>query len=104
MENRNLMENKNLMDNRNLYRTNDTNRKQKLLKHGRLPVVSFISEMPQTSHYLHTFTMDISLITVRSYFFVNKNKMCNLFVVLYSSFIFLGRNNVDYSYWTVQRA
>ena len=63
MENRNLMENKNLMDNRNLYRTNDTNRKQKLLKHGRLPVVSFISEMPQTSHYLHTFTMDISLIT-----------------------------------------
>ena len=63
MENRNLMENKNLMDNRNLYRINDTNRKQKLLKHGRLPVVSFISEMPQTSHYLNTFTMDISLIT-----------------------------------------
>ncbi|XP_033363149.1 nuclear RNA export factor 1-like [Bombus vosnesenskii] len=63
MENRNLMENKNLMDNRNLYRTNDTNRRQKLLKHGRLPVVSFISQMPQTSHYLNTFTMDINLIT-----------------------------------------
>ena len=34
-----------------------------MLKQGRLPVVSFISEMPQTSHYLNTFTMDISLIT-----------------------------------------
>ncbi|CAL7946484.1 unnamed protein product [Xylocopa violacea] len=52
-----------LMENRNLYRINDTNRRQKLLKQGRLPVVSFISEMPQTSHYLNTFTMDISLIT-----------------------------------------
>ncbi|XP_071862194.1 nuclear RNA export factor 1 [Bombus fervidus] len=50
-------------DNRNLYRTNDTNRRQKLLKHGRLPVVSFISEMPRTSHCLNTFTMDINLIT-----------------------------------------
>ncbi|XP_017875775.1 nuclear RNA export factor 1-like [Ceratina calcarata] len=52
-----------LMENRNLYRVNDTNKRQKLLKQGRLPVVSFISEMPQTSHYLNTFTMDISLIT-----------------------------------------
>ncbi|KAG9437753.1 nuclear RNA export factor 1 [Apis mellifera carnica] len=52
-----------LMENRNLYRINDTNKRQKLLKQGRLPVVSFISEMPQTSHYLNTFTMDISLIT-----------------------------------------
>ncbi|XP_033311545.1 nuclear RNA export factor 1-like [Bombus bifarius] len=63
MENRNLIENKNLMDNRNLYRTNDTNRRQKLLKHGRLPVVSFISEMPRTLHYVNTFTMDINPIT-----------------------------------------
>ncbi|XP_043803454.1 nuclear RNA export factor 1-like [Apis laboriosa] len=52
-----------LMENRNLYRINDTNKRQKLLKQGRLPIVSFISEMPQTSHYLNTFTMDISLIT-----------------------------------------
>lgn len=61
-----------LMENRNLYRINDTNKRQKLLKQGRLPVVSFISEMPQTSHYLNTFTMDISLITVRFYFLVQK--------------------------------
>ncbi|XP_003707929.1 nuclear RNA export factor 1 isoform X2 [Megachile rotundata] len=52
-----------LLENRNLYRTNDTNKRHKLLKQGRLPVVSFISEMPQTSHYLNTFTMDISLVT-----------------------------------------
>ncbi|XP_076244602.1 nuclear RNA export factor 1 [Calliopsis andreniformis] len=50
-------------ENRNLYRVNDTNKRQKLLKQGRLPVVSFISEMPQTAHYLDTFTMDISLVT-----------------------------------------
>ncbi|CAK9805827.1 Nuclear RNA export factor 1 [Anthophora quadrimaculata] len=52
-----------LMESRNLYRINDTNKRHKLLKQGRLPVVSFISEMPQTSHYLNTFTMDIGLVT-----------------------------------------
>ncbi|XP_053990475.1 nuclear RNA export factor 1-like [Hylaeus anthracinus] len=50
-------------ENRNLYRINESNKRQKLLKQGRLPVVSFISEMPRTSHYLNTFTMDISLVT-----------------------------------------
>ncbi|KAK2589192.1 hypothetical protein KPH14_002004 [Odynerus spinipes] len=52
-----------LLENRNLFRINDTNKRQKLLKQGRLPVVSFISEMPRTRHYLNTFTMDINLIT-----------------------------------------
>jgi len=55
------------MENRNLFRINDTARRQKLLKQGRLPVVSFISEMPRTKHLLNTFTMDISLATVSSY-------------------------------------
>lgn len=64
-----------LSENRNLYRINETNKRQKLLKQGRLPVVSFISEMPQTRHYLNTFTMDISLITVNSYLSVNNT--CN---------------------------
>ena len=45
-----------LMENRNLYRINDTNKRQKLLKQGRLPVVSFISEMPQTSNYSKIFS------------------------------------------------
>lgn len=52
------------MENRNLFRIYDTVRRQKLLKHGRLPVVSFISEMPRTKHFLDTFTMDIALATV----------------------------------------
>lgn len=55
------------MENRNLFRIYDTARRQKLLKHGRLPVVSFISEMPRTRHYLDTFTMDIALVTVSYY-------------------------------------
>ncbi|XP_033341317.2 nuclear RNA export factor 1 [Megalopta genalis] len=52
-----------LLENRNLYKVNDTNKRHKLLKQGRLSVVSFISEMPQTLHYINTFTMDISLVT-----------------------------------------
>ncbi|XP_018376898.1 PREDICTED: nuclear RNA export factor 1-like isoform X2 [Trachymyrmex cornetzi] len=51
------------LENRNLFRIDDTTRRQKLLKLGRLPVVSFISEMPRTRHLLSTFTMDISLAT-----------------------------------------
>lgn len=52
-----------LLENRNLFRINDTARRQKLLKQGRLPVVSFITEMPRTKHLLDTFTMDITLAT-----------------------------------------
>ncbi|KAK0074006.1 hypothetical protein PV326_012835, partial [Microctonus aethiopoides] len=55
--------NKYLPDNRNLLRTNDTARRRKLLKQGRLPIVSYISEMPKTQHYLNSFTMDINLVT-----------------------------------------
>ncbi|KAK0162689.1 hypothetical protein PV327_006445 [Microctonus hyperodae] len=55
--------NKYLPDNRNLLRTNDTTRRKKLLKQGRLPIVSYISEMPKTQHYLNSFTMDINLVT-----------------------------------------
>ncbi|GAB1864489.1 Nuclear RNA export factor [Camponotus japonicus] len=70
-----------LMENRNLFRIYDTTRRQKLLKHGRLPVVSFISEMPRTRHFLDTFTMDIALatqvmmfITITGYFQELDNK------------------------------
>lgn len=70
-----------LVENRNLFRTYDTPRRQKLLKHGRLPVVSFISEMPRTRHFLDTFTMDIALatqvmmfITITGYFQELDNK------------------------------
>ncbi|XP_011632449.1 nuclear RNA export factor 1-like [Pogonomyrmex barbatus] len=51
------------MENRNLLKINDTNKRHKLLKQGRLPVVSLLSEMSRTRHLLNTFTMDISLVT-----------------------------------------
>ncbi|CAL1680069.1 unnamed protein product [Lasius platythorax] len=64
-----------LLNSRNLFRIHDTAKRQKLLKYGRLPVVSFISQMPQTRHLLDTFTMDIVLaaqtmmfITITGYF------------------------------------
>ncbi|XP_011701217.1 PREDICTED: nuclear RNA export factor 1-like [Wasmannia auropunctata] len=70
-----------IMESRNLFRINDTTRRQKLLKQGRLPVVSFVSEMPRTRHLLNTFTMDISLatqsmmfITITGYFQELDNK------------------------------
>ncbi|XP_011168570.1 nuclear RNA export factor 1 [Solenopsis invicta] len=70
-----------LMENRNLFRITDTIKRQKLLKQGRLPVVSFVSEMPRTKHLLNTFTMDISLatqtmmfITITGYFQEVDNK------------------------------
>lgn len=50
-----------LHNSRNLFRMMDTNRRQKLLKHGKLPIVSFISEMPQTKHFVDTFTMDVTV-------------------------------------------
>ncbi|XP_063981065.1 nuclear RNA export factor 1-like [Diachasmimorpha longicaudata] len=50
-------------DNRNLLRSADPTRRRKLLKQGRLPVVTYISEMPKTHHYLNSFTMDIGLVT-----------------------------------------
>lgn len=53
-----------LSENRNLFRVNNNNKRQKLLKQGRLPVLSFIIELPRTKHHLNTFTMDISVITV----------------------------------------
>ncbi|XP_034934459.1 nuclear RNA export factor 1-like isoform X2 [Chelonus insularis] len=52
-----------LSNNRNLFRTNDTSRRKKLLKQGRLPVVTCLTEMPKTQHYPNTFTMDIALVT-----------------------------------------
>ncbi|KAI4502639.1 hypothetical protein M0802_002551 [Mischocyttarus mexicanus] len=55
-------------ENRNLLRVSDANKRHKLLKQGKLPVVSFISELPQTKHFLNTFTMDISLVTERMMF------------------------------------
>lgn len=56
-----------LTESRNLKRISDARLRRKLLKMGRLPVVSFISEMPRTKHDLGSFTMDLSLVTVWFY-------------------------------------
>jgi nuclear RNA export factor len=62
-----------VMENRNLLRLNDTIRRQKLLKQGRLAIVSFISELPRTRHMVNTFTMDIALVTVSYIIFLNSS-------------------------------
>ena len=41
----------------------NTQKQQKLLKQGRLQIIAYLSQMPRTSHYVNTFTMDVSLIT-----------------------------------------
>lgn len=50
-------------ENRNLCRIVDSNKRRKLLKKGKLAVVSYISDIPRTEHDVNSFTMDISLIT-----------------------------------------
>ncbi|XP_043478525.1 nuclear RNA export factor 1-like [Leptopilina heterotoma] len=49
-------------ENRNLFRINDPNRRRKLIKVGKLPVVSFITTIPRTKHDLNSFTMDLSFV------------------------------------------
>lgn len=49
--------------NRNILRNHSTEYKHKLLKHGRLPVVSFLSELPDTQHDLLSFAVDLTLYT-----------------------------------------
>lgn len=49
--------------NRNILRCRDSEQRTKLLKNGRLPVVSFLSELPDTEHDLQSFGVDLSLFT-----------------------------------------
>ena len=41
---------------------NYTDDRQKLVEHGRWPIVAFFYKMPRSSHYSHTLTTTISLI------------------------------------------
>lgn len=50
-------------DNRNLLRVSDPDRRSKLLKQGHLSVVSFLQEMPQTKHDIHSFAVDLNVFT-----------------------------------------
>lgn len=51
-------------DNRNILRVQDVERRCKLLKQGQLSVVSFLQDMPETKHDIHSFTVDLTLFTV----------------------------------------
>ncbi|XP_055854918.1 nuclear RNA export factor 1 [Episyrphus balteatus] len=49
--------------NRNLRRLNNDNDKWRLVKYGRLPVVSTLTEWPKTLHDPQSFTVDLTLFT-----------------------------------------
>lgn len=51
-------------DSRNLRRVMDTQRRRKLLKQGRLSVVSTLAKLPRTKHDPSTMTVDVLLTTV----------------------------------------
>lgn len=51
-------------DNRNLLKVQNPERRLKLLKQGHLAVVSFLQDMPQTKHDIHSFTVDLTIFTV----------------------------------------
>ncbi|XP_058792384.1 nuclear RNA export factor 1-like [Phymastichus coffea] len=50
-------------ENCNILRVTEASRRHKLKKYGKLPIVSFISEMPRTKHDLNSFTMDLCIAT-----------------------------------------
>lgn len=49
--------------NRNILRLHDTDSKSRLLRFGRLPCVSLLSELPKTQHDPQSFSVDLSLFT-----------------------------------------
>lgn len=51
-------------ENCNILRVTEPHRRHKLKKYGKLPIVTFISEMPRTKHDLNSFTMDLCVATV----------------------------------------
>ncbi|KAL1494139.1 hypothetical protein ABEB36_009785 [Hypothenemus hampei] len=50
-------------DNRNILKVQDPDRRSRLLKQGKLSVVSLLQEMPETKHDIHSFTVDLTLYT-----------------------------------------
>lgn len=47
-------------------RVRDFNQRKKLLKHGKLQIVSFLSDLPKTEHDALSFAADLVLFTVRN--------------------------------------
>lgn len=52
-----------LVQNRNISRVRDMDARTRYLKQGRLPVVSFLSELPTTQHDPQSFGVDLTLFT-----------------------------------------
>lgn len=52
---------------------NNDNDKSRLVKFGRLPVVSTFTEWPKTQHDPQSFTVDLTLFTVSIYDFYREN-------------------------------
>ncbi|KAK9883572.1 hypothetical protein WA026_001749 [Henosepilachna vigintioctopunctata] len=50
-------------DNRNLLRVTDSDRRFKLLKKGHVSIVSFLKDMPTTSHDIMNFKVDLTVFT-----------------------------------------
>ena len=48
---------------RNLLRITDSTRRRATLRQGRLAVVSFLNELPKSSHDMASFTLDVTLAT-----------------------------------------
>ena len=52
-------------ESRNLYAVQNPNRRTKLLRTGKLSIVSFLNELPKSEHDLNSFTLDIPFATDR---------------------------------------
>lgn len=60
---------------RNLLRIRDREIKSKTLKQGRLPVVTFLSELPETQHDPQSFAVDMTVFTVSGEGFSSRGGM-----------------------------
>jgi len=52
-----------MAESRNLSRVQDSTRRTKLLRQGKLQIVSFIDSLPKTKHDMNSFTLDIPFAT-----------------------------------------
>lgn len=59
-------------------RVRDPEKRMSLLKCGRLPVVSFLSELPQTEHDPQSFAVDLTLFTVNVFLLIFIVKLHNV--------------------------
>lgn len=54
-----------IMESRNLFRIQDSTRRYKLLRQGKLSIISFLNDLPKTSHDFNSITLDLPFATER---------------------------------------